>query len=109
MPTQNELEALRKSAQQAANMLKTMGNETRLIILCTLLDQELSVGELNEQISVSQSVLSQHLGSLRKANLVTTRRDAQTIYYTVADDKPSRIISVLKDIYCPDLSRKRAQ
>ncbi len=109
MPTQKELKALRKSAQQAANMLKTMGNETRLIILCTLLDQELSVGELNEQISVSQSVLSQHLGNLRKANLVTTRRDAQTIYYTVADDKPARIISVLKDIYCPDLSRKRAQ
>jgi|TARA_R110000822_G_scaffold159476_44_gene299837 DNA-binding transcriptional ArsR family regulator len=101
--TTNDMAALQKHAKDAANLLKTLGNEHRLLVLCTLMNSELSVGELNDMIPLSQSSLSQHLASLRKAGLVQTRRESQTIYYRLCGDEAIRIISVLRSIYCPDL------
>ena len=98
----NDLEVLKENASNAANLLKAMSNESRLMILCTLLGQELSVGELNEVVPLSQSALSQHLAALRNAGLVFTRKESQTIFYRVANDHPGKIITVLKGIYCPD-------
>ncbi len=98
----NDLERLKQNATNAAALLKTMGNESRLMILCTLLGHEMSVGELNAVIPLSQSALSQHLAGLRKAELVTTRKVAQTVYYSVANDSPAKVIEVLKSIFCPD-------
>jgi DNA-binding transcriptional ArsR family regulator len=92
---------LQQHAQQAAELLKQLGNQNRLMILCSLINQELSVGELHKLTHLSQSALSQHLASLRKAHLVQTRREAQTIYYSLLGDKSIKIISVLKSIYCP--------
>ena len=98
----NDLQNLQKNAANAANLLKAMSNESRLMVLCVLLGQELSVSQLNKLVPLSQSALSQHLATLRKSGLVITRKNAQTIYYRVANDHAERVISVLKGIYCPD-------
>jgi uncharacterized protein (DUF302 family) len=72
-------------ASDAAGLMKALGNESRLMILCMLADQERSVGELNESIPLSQSALSQQLARLRQQGIVKTRRESQTIYYSLAD------------------------
>ncbi len=97
------LEQMEAHSREAAGLLKQMGNEHRLMILCTLGSGELSVGELNERITLSQSALSQHLANLRRAGLVTTRKVSQTVYYRLADDRAMRVIKVLQSIYCPEL------
>ncbi|MCG8672496.1 MAG: metalloregulator ArsR/SmtB family transcription factor [Pseudomonadales bacterium] len=99
--TPEQLNALAANAEQAANLLKAMSNQSRLMILCSLIDEEMTVGQLNERIPLSQSALSQHLAALRKAGLVSTRREAQTIYYQLQGKAPQQIISVLKDTFCP--------
>lgn len=96
------LEKLQQNASDAANLLKIMGNEYRLMILCVLLGKYMSVNELNALIPLSQSALSQHLAVLRKSQLVTTRKEAQTVYYSVTNDTPAKVIGVLKSIYCSD-------
>ena len=98
-----DLAKLQKHAKDAANLLKKLGNEHRLLLLGTLMNNELSVSELNNLVPLSQSSLSQHLASLRGAGLVQTRRQAQTIYYSLCGDEAIKIISVLQSIYCPDL------
>jgi ArsR family transcriptional regulator len=94
------LEAFKASAAEAARLLKALANERRLLILCQLADGERSVGMLD--VGLSQSALSQHLARLREDGLVTTRREAQTIHYRIADENVLRIIKTLADIYCPD-------
>jgi len=88
------------NAEKAAVMLKAMANQRRLMILCLLNDGERSVSELNAQIEIPQSSLSQHLGQLRREKLVTTRREAQTIYYSLASDEVKAIIATLYQVYC---------
>lgn len=92
---------MQEHAQAAANLLKALANENRLMILCTLITGELSVGELNTRVPLSQSALSQHLASLREAGLVATRKEAQTVYYSLLGDEAQKIIAVLQSIYCP--------
>ncbi len=100
--TDNGLDSLKENADQAAILLKAMGNQNRLLILCTLFNNEMSVSEMNATIPLAQSALSQHLAALRNAKLVTTRRDSQTIYYRISNDTSGRIITILKDVYCPN-------
>ncbi|MFQ2913159.1 ArsR/SmtB family transcription factor [Aeromonas caviae] len=76
------LEEMEANAGRAVTLLKALANERRLFILCQLLDRELSVGELNEVLGLSQSAMSQHLAVLRRDELVATRKEAQTVYYT---------------------------
>ncbi len=95
------LSDMREHAQKAAALLKALANENRLMIMCTLISGEMSVGELNEKIPLSQSALSQHLASLREAGLVTTRKEAQTVFYQLSGNEATRIIAVLQSIYCP--------
>jgi len=87
-------------AGKAAKLLKMMSNERRLMILCHLLDGEKSVGELEQLVGLRQSPLSQHLARLRREKLVATRREAQTIYYSLAADGPRRLLGVLHELYC---------
>ena len=87
-------------AADAAQLLKALGNEQRLLILCNLLEGPLAVGELNQKLELSQSALSQHLALLRESGLVNTRREAQTIYYSLPDGPVVRVMSLLQDIYC---------
>ncbi|MEY2920986.1 MAG: hypothetical protein RL261_2291 [Pseudomonadota bacterium] len=88
-------------AGEAAGFLKALGNEQRLMILCSLLAGPLSVGELNERVELSQSALSQHLALLREAGLVETRREAQSIFYSLPAGPVTQVMAVLQDIYCP--------
>lgn len=88
-------------AGEAAGFLKALGNEQRLLILCSLLAGPLSVGELNARIDLSQSALSQHLALLREAGLVETRREAQSIVYSLPAGPVTQVMAVLQDIYCP--------
>lgn len=102
-----DLERLRDRAGEAAALLKALSNESRLLILCTLAGNEMSVSELNEQIPLSQSALSQQLAVLRREGLVETRREAQTIYYSLAPTDALRVISVLRELYCPGGPRRK--
>ena len=95
-----DLEAMHAHAGDAAQLLKALANERRLQILCLLAGGERSVGEINDLLDLSQSALSQHLAVLREDGLVNTRRDGQTIHYSVAPGPAQRIISTLHDIYC---------
>lgn len=95
------LEDLREHAQAAAALLKALANENRLMILCTLMRGEMSVGELNALIPLSQSALSQHLAGLREAGLVSTRKESQTVFYRIEGTEASQLIAVLQSIYCP--------
>jgi DNA-binding transcriptional ArsR family regulator len=91
-------------AADAAQLLKALANENRLMVLCYLLAcGEASVTSLTDAVGLSQSALSQHLAKLRDDGLVTYRREAQTLFYRVSDDRAERVLAVLKDIFCPDL------
>jgi DNA-binding transcriptional ArsR family regulator len=87
-------------AAEASAFLKALANEQRLCILCALLDKPLSVSELNEEVDLSQSALSQHLAVLRAGGMVTAERQAQTITYSVPDGDVRRVLGVLQDIFC---------
>ncbi|MDZ3822032.1 MAG: metalloregulator ArsR/SmtB family transcription factor [Pseudoxanthomonas sp.] len=93
-------EAMRAHAADAARLLKALANDRRLLILCLLVGGELSVGEINARVELSQSALSQHLAVLREEGLVLTRREAQTIYYRLADGPVHALIATLHAIYC---------
>jgi ArsR family transcriptional regulator, virulence genes transcriptional regulator len=100
-----ELEILTEQAAAAARMLKLLGNEHRLLILCFLIAQgEMRVGDLVNAVGLSQSALSQHLALLREDGLVAFRRESQTLYYRVCDPRAARILKLLKDLYCGDLA-----
>jgi len=100
-----ELQELTEQAAAAARMLKLLGNEYRLLILCFLIAHgEMKVGELVEAVGLSQSALSQHLALLRDDGLIAFRREAQTLYYSVADPRAARILKLLKDVYCGGLT-----
>jgi DNA-binding transcriptional ArsR family regulator len=88
-------------AAEAAGLLKMLGNEQRLLILCNLLQGPLTVGELNGRVELSQSALSQHLALLREAGLVVTRREAQSIVYSLPPGPVTQVMAVMQDIYCP--------
>lgn len=77
-----------------------MSNERRLVILCHLSSSEYSVNDLSLKVGLSQSALSQHLAKLRRDGLVRTRREAQTVYYSVVDGEVSRILDTLHELYC---------
>jgi DNA-binding transcriptional ArsR family regulator len=98
-----EMEDMLQQSSKAAVFLKALSNENRLLILCYLLDRELSVTELNEKLPLSQSALSQHLAVLRKEDMVKTRRDAHTIFYSLGDDKVKTLIQTLHSLFCPTL------
>jgi DNA-binding transcriptional ArsR family regulator len=94
------LSDLEPKAAEAEAFLKAMANRHRLMILCELHETERSVGALQEAVGLSQSALSQHLARLRADNLVQTRRESQTIYYSIADPGVSRMIGLLYELYC---------
>ncbi|SHI69997.1 transcriptional regulator, ArsR family [Roseomonas rosea] len=97
-----DLEVLQEKAAEAARMLRLFANENRLLLLCHLVGQgEMTVGALAEAIGLSQPALSQHLARLREDGLVTTRKEAQAVFYRLADPKAERLLTLLRDLYCP--------
>jgi DNA-binding transcriptional ArsR family regulator len=98
--------AFAAKAGAAAALLKALAHEARLMVLCQLLDGEHAAGALQQGSGLTQSALSQHLARLREEGLVATRRDAQTIYYRLANPNVARVLETLAAIYCPP-KRKR--
>jgi len=97
-----------RHAEDAAQFLKLMANPHRLMVLCHLLEAEMSVSEINEHLPLSQSALSQHLAVLRNSGMVTTRREQQTIYYSLANEGVHAIIGELYQQFCaPHLNNGR--
>ena len=102
MATASDREFMQQGAARAAALLRVVGNEHRLLVLCLLIERgEASVGTLLEQVELSQSVLSQHLARMRDEGLVAFRRDAQTLYYRIADPAVEQLVAALKAIFCP--------
>jgi len=99
-PAGMRLEDMRAHAGDAAQLLKALANDNRLMILCVLAEHEASVSQLNERIVLSQSALSQHLALLRRDGLVRTRRSSQTIFYSLEPGPAMQLIALLHDIYC---------
>jgi DNA-binding transcriptional ArsR family regulator len=94
------LQEMLPHAQQAASLLRALANEQRLLILCNLSAGELSVGQLNERVPLNQSALSQHLAVLSKTGAVNTRRESQTVYYSLKPGPAADVIATLHGIYC---------
>ena len=90
------------AAQKASDLMKTLGHKDRLMVLCHLASGEKSVGELAGLLDIPQSPLSQHLARMRKESLVNTRREAQTIYYSIASGDAGRFIELMHELYCSD-------
>lgn len=93
------VEEMKVCAPKALDLLKTMANEKRLFILCNLLQGELSVNELAERVELSQSALSQHLAILREKNYVATRKESQTVYYSISGDDTKQVMQLLFNLY----------
>ncbi|MDX0524305.1 transcriptional regulator [Sinorhizobium medicae] len=87
-------------AGEVANLLKTLSHPARLMIVCTLVQGEYSVGELEEKVDVHQPHLSQHLTVLRGSGTVETRRDGKQIFYRLTGEKAARLVAALYDIFC---------
>jgi ArsR family transcriptional regulator, virulence genes transcriptional regulator len=88
------------AADQASELLKALSNRHRLLIICQLIDGERSVGDLAQFLELRDSTVSQHLALLRKDGLVSARRDAQTIYYSIASDPAREVLKTLYQLYC---------
>ena len=93
-------------SERAASFLKRSPTPNRLMILCELKDGERSVSALEGVVPLAQSALSQHLAKLRAEGLVKTRREAQTIYYSLADERIGRLIDTLDDLFCSSRKKK---
>ncbi len=91
---------LEPRVDEATELLSAMANPKRLLILCHLLAEELSVGELAARVDLAQSPLSQHLARLRALKLVVARRDGQSIRYRLASQEVTRVLATLHEIYC---------
>jgi len=92
--------ALEEKAEEASRLLTAMANAKRLMVLCNLLDGERSVGDLADLVGLSSAALSQHLGKMRALDLVTTRREGQTIYYRLASLEVREVLQTLYRLYC---------
>lgn len=87
-------------AEEVANLLKTLSHPARLMIVCTLVEGEYSVGELEEKLDLHQPHLSQHLTVLRGSGIVETRRDGKQIFYSLTEEKAAQLVAALYDIFC---------
>jgi DNA-binding transcriptional ArsR family regulator len=94
------------NAKRAADFLKALAHENRLMILCILAEGETSVGDLEQQLGLRQPTVSQQLARLRADGLVSARRDGKTIYYSVASDEARTIVGAIYDVFCRKI-RKR--
>lgn len=93
-------EAMRAAADEASELLKSLGNRHRLLLLCRLVQGEQSVGDLAEFLGIRDSTVSQHLALLRRDRIVAGRRDGQTIWYRIESEPARQVMSVLYDNFC---------
>ncbi len=94
------MKELQKNALRVAALLKAMANPARLVILCQLAESERSVGELERVVGLSQSGISQHLAVLRKGEVVASRREGQTVFYSLASADVVTLMGTLHAVFC---------
>ena len=107
--TPDEVQQLFEQARSASELLKALSHETRLLILCLLIEGEKSVTELEETMAMSQASVSQQLARLRFDRLVTTRREGRTIFYSIASEEISNIIGQLYELFCTPVRGPKAK
>lgn len=95
-----EIEKMEANVDQATRLLTAMANPKRLLILCNLLEREMTVTELGDKVGLGQSPLSQHLSKLRAWDFVKTRRDGQLVHYSLSSDAVKQVLTTLYEIYC---------
>ena len=98
----NKLAKIHEKAAEVSELLKLMAHADRMVVLCLLSTGEMSVSELREHTNLSQSAFSQHLGVLRKNELVKIRKESQQVFYSLADGRVSLILSALQQAFCPE-------
>lgn len=98
-----DLDTMQRNASDAAELLKTLANPSRLLVLCALVTREHTAGELESLVGLSQSAVSQHLARLRIQGIVDTRRDGQKIYYSLSNDDARQILETMHGLYCAGL------
>ncbi|NEW88910.1 transcriptional regulator [Rhodopseudomonas sp. WA056] len=96
-----KVDPMMAAADEASELFKALSNRHRLLIICQLIGGERSVGELAEVIGLRDSTVSQHLALLRKDGLVSARRDAQSIFYSIASEPARELLTTLYRVYCP--------
>jgi ArsR family transcriptional regulator len=102
-----EIRELERRAVEVAGTLNMLANDKRLMILCELVERgECNVGALSKAAGLSQSALSQHLSKMREEGIVTFRRDAQTLWYRIADQRTERLLGMLHQLYCRPRQKK---
>jgi DNA-binding transcriptional ArsR family regulator len=97
-----DVHVMQTHAQEASGFLKTLANPSRLLVLCALVTREHTAGELEALTDLSQSAISQHLAKLREAKMVSTRREAQRIFYALSNAEVRVILQALYSIYCSE-------
>ncbi len=95
-----DFEKMQKSAEEATVFLKTMAHPERLMVLCQLVEGEVSVGDLLEKSTLGQSAFSQHLRVLRDQGLVVTRKDSQQVFYSIADERVKKLLEAMQETFC---------
>ncbi|MFZ0838765.1 MAG: metalloregulator ArsR/SmtB family transcription factor [Xanthobacteraceae bacterium] len=104
----SEAAVLARRAVAVAQILETLANARRLVVLCKLVEWgEATVGSLAEASGLSQSALSQHLAKMRQAELLTYRRDGQTLWYRIADPRIEQLIATLHDLFCAPATKMK--
>lgn len=101
------VDLMQDSACSAADFLRNLANEKRLMIVCQLADGEKSVGQICAALNARQSTISQQLALLRREGIVEARKEAQTVYYSLADENARRVVELLYSIYCAPQSAKK--
>jgi len=109
MQYQLDVERMASNASEAAAFLRSLANEHRLLILCRLMDGELSVGALNDQLGLTPSNLSQHLSKLRGEGLVAARREGTVLYYRIVSPEVRSILGALYEAFCQPATSDRAR
>lgn len=97
---EGDIEELLVQARRASELMKALSHETRLLILCLLSEEELSVSQLEEIIDLPQANVSQQLARLRTDGLVKTRKEGRSVYYSIASNETSQVVSLLHDQFC---------
>ncbi len=96
----HELQLLRANAGEACQLLKTLANPDRLLLLCQLVDGERNVGDLERELGIQQPTLSQQLAVLRRESLVSTRREGKQVYYRIASPAALAVLQTLHQLFC---------
>lgn len=95
-----EIDEMKKNAEEVAELLRVMAHSERLMVLCQLTKSEMGAGQLQQSSSLSQSAFSQHLTVLRKHGIIQARKEAQQVFYSLADSRIAALIQSLQNVFC---------